>query len=56
MKFFTQVKMIAILILMQGMAISQESNTVLLGIDNLIEMGFAPLAGKRIALRVEREI
>ncbi|MFM7543960.1 MAG: exo-beta-N-acetylmuramidase NamZ domain-containing protein [Ignavibacteria bacterium] len=50
MKFFTQVKMIVILILMQGMAISQESNTVLLGIDNLIEMGFAPLAGKRIAL------
>lgn len=50
MKFFTQVKMIVILILMQGMAISQESNTVLLGIDNLIEMSFAPLAGKRIAL------
>ncbi len=50
MKIFTQVKIIAILIFMQGLALSQESNTVLLGIDNLIEMGFSPLAGKRIAL------
>jgi len=50
MNIFAQAMIIAILILNQALVISQESNTVLLGIDNLIEMDFAPVAGKRIAL------
>lgn len=50
MNIFAQAMIIAILILNPALAISQESSTVLLGIDNLIEMDFAPLAGKRIAL------
>lgn len=37
-------------ILMHRSSLAQESAEVSLGIDNLIEMNFAPLAGKRIAL------